>query len=55
MEDIFKFLNRLLEAVGQGEESFSCPCCGAVVYWGRAEGNGHIHACCSSCGVLAAE
>lgn len=55
MENIFKFLNRLQEAVGQGEESFSCPLCGAVVQWGRADGSGHVHACCSGCGIRVAE
>lgn len=55
MENFIKFLQRLQEALGRGEEGFLCPICGSAVLMGRAEGNGHIHACCSGCGILAAE
>ncbi len=39
------------EAEKAGTETFICPICGGTAYWGRAEGNNHLHCGCNSCDI----
>lgn len=56
--DVFKetmaFLDAQYDAEMRGEHTFTCPICGKIARWVRADGNGHLHAECV-CGIRVCE
>ena len=50
MEEIFKFIEAQAQAEADGKNEFTCPICGGVAWWYRAEYNNHIHSGCNNCG-----
>lgn len=55
MDKIVEFLKAQQEAEEKGEYEFVCPICGGKAWWGRAEGNGHLHCGCQGCGIMVCE
>ena len=55
MEKLVDFLWSISKAEEKGEHEFKCPLCGGKAQWGRAEGNGHLHAGCRDCNMTVCE
>ena len=55
LSKIKKFLAAQSKAESKGEKWFTCPLCGERAWWGRAQGNNHLHTECEGCGMQIAE